>query len=518
MKLNLKFQISNSKFQAVLICCQCSFVISLLFALCGCSNSLSNGPYQATGIKIGEVTDNAAIVWTRLTRHPERVGTQAPMPQILYRDPKTGELTDKRKGRPNLPPVVSFPEGSTIQTIEGAVQGAPGTVRVLYKIKGASDWKSTNWKAVDPQRDYTGQFKLTGLKPNAEYQVRVEAGAGAGGKTRRGGARRSPEGQVVAGRFRTAPRADQPERVVFMVSTGQAYPDQDVSGGGFKIYPAMLKLDPSFFVHTGDILYYDKLAKTIELARWHWQRMYSLGTNVEFHRQVASYFIKDDHDTWMNDCWPSRETKFMGDFTFEQGKAVFLEQVPMGERTWRTFRWGKDLQIWLVEGRDFRSPNTMPDGPDKTIWGEKQKAWFKRTVRKSDATFRILISPTPLVGPDRTNKHDNHSNVDFAHEGNELRKFISKQKNMYVMCGDRHWQYVSVHAKTGVREYSSGPASNEHAGGWSNDQRLPEHRYLNVIGGFLTGTVDRSEGKPTLTFRHYSVEGDILNEDRLVAQ
>ena len=502
---------------------------TLLFTLCGCSNSLSDGPYQATGIKIGEVTDNAAIVWTRLTRHPERVGTQAPMPQILYRDPKSGlatakrfaktsELIEKRKGRPNLTPVVNFPKGSTIHTIEGAVPGAPGKVRVLYKIEGASDWKSTNWKAVDPQRDYTGQFKLTDLKPNAKYQVRVEAGTSTGGKTRRGGARRSPEGQVVAGRFRTAPRANQPQRVVFMVSTGQAYPDQDVPGGGFKIYPAMLKLDPSFFVHTGDILYYDKLAKTAELARWHWQRMYSLGTNVEFHRHVTSYFIKDDHDTWMNDCWPSRETNFMGDFTFEQGQAIFLEQVPMGERTWRTFRWGKDLQIWLVEGRDFRSPNTMPDGPDKTIWGEEQKAWFKRTVRKSDATFRILISPTPLVGPDRTNKHDNHSNVDFAHEGNELRQFISKQKNMYVMCGDRHWQYVSVHAKTGVREYSSGPASNEHAGGWSNDQRLPEHRYLNVIGGFLAGTVDRSEGKPTLTFRHYSVEGDILHEDRLVAQ
>jgi alkaline phosphatase D len=483
-------------------------LISLLLSVYGCTSVLSDGPYQATGIKIGEVTDNAAIVWTRLTRHPERVGTQAPMPQILYRDPKTGELTGRRGGRPNLTPVVNFPKGSTIQTIEGAVPGAPGRVRVLYRIKGASDWKSTNWMAVDPQRDYTGQFKLTGLKPNAEYQVRVEAGAGAGGK----------KGQVVTGRFKTAPRADQPERVVFMVSTGQAYPDQDAAGGGFKIYPAMLKLDPSFFVHTGDIVYYDKLAKTIELARWHWQRMYSLGTNVEFHRQVASYFIKDDHDTWMNDCWPSRETSFMGDFTFEQGKAVFLEQVPMGERTWRTFRWGKDLQIWLVEGRDFRSPNTMPDGPDKTIWGQKQKAWFKRTVRKSDATFRILISPTPLVGPDRTNKHDNHSNVDFAHEGNELRQFISKQKNMYVICGDRHWQYVSVHAKTGVREYSCGPASNEHAGGWSNDMRFPEHQYLNVIGGFLAVIVDRSEDKPTLTFRHYSVEGDILNEDRLVAQ
>ena len=482
-------------------------LISLLFAVYGCGNSLSDAPYQATGIKIGEVTDNAAIVWTRLTRNPERVASEAPMPEVRYHDFKTGELTKKPKGRPDLAPVVRFPEGSTIDTIEGAVPGALGEVRVLYKSERAADWKATDWHSVDSERDYTHQFKLTGLGPDTKYQLRVEARVGNGGK----------KGQVVAGGFRTAPLADYTGRILFTVSTGQAYPDQDVPGG-YKIYAEMLKLDPSFFLHTGDILYYDKLAKTIELARWHWQRMYSLATNVEFHRRVGSYFIKDDHDTWRNDCWPSRESKFMGDFTFKQGQAVFLEQVPMGKRTWRTFRWGRDLQIWLVEGRDFRSPNTMPDGPDKTIWGAEQKAWFKRTVKQSDATFRILISPTPLVGPDRDNKHDNHSNVDFAHEGNELRQFISKQKNMYVICGDRHWQYVSVAAKTGVREYSCGPASNAHAGGWSNDKRYPEHQYLNVTGGFLAVTADRPQGKPILTFRHYSVEGAILNEDQLAAK
>ena len=116
---------------------------------------------------------------------------------------------------------------------------------------------------------------------------------------------------------------------------------------------------------------------------------------------MASYFIKDDHDTWKNDCWPSMQSVYLGDFTFDQGKAIFLEQVPMGAKTYRTVRWGKDLQIWMVEGRDFRSPNTDPDGPDKTIWGAEQKAWFKRTVEESDATFRVLISPTPVVGPDR---------------------------------------------------------------------------------------------------------------------
>ena len=32
---------------------------------------------------------------------------------------------------------------------------------------------------------------------------------------------------------------------------------------------------------------------------------------------------------------------------------VFAEQTPALERPYRTVRWGKGVQLWLVEGRDF---------------------------------------------------------------------------------------------------------------------------------------------------------------------
>ena len=485
-----------------------TIVISALAVSCARPTQIRNGPFQATGFKICEVDSTRAIIWTRLTRNPQRVGSDQPMPNCRYRNPETGALEEVQEGWPDWDPVVEFPGDSNIDAIEGAVPGASGEVRVRYSRDDASQWQVTDWQPVDRDRDFTRQFRLSGLKPDTRYELRVESRVNGS----------APPGQALEGQFRTAPAPDQPARVVFTVSTGQRYNDQDAPGGGYKIYPTMLKLDPSFFVHTGDIIYYDRWAKSEELARWVWARMYSLPTNVEFHRQVSSYFIKDDHDTWVNDCWPTLQTRFMGEFTFKQGQAIFLEQVGMGDRTYRTIRWGKDLQVWLVEGRDFRSPNDMPDGPEKTIWGDRQKQWFQRTVQESNATFRLLISPTPLVGPDKDDKHDNHANPDFAHEGDELRRFIAGQKNLYVVCGDRHWQYISVDPDTGVREYSCGPASNQHAGGWSNDKRFPEHRYLNVIGGFLAGIVDRENGKPMLTFRHYGVDGEILNEDRLHVQ
>ena len=475
-----------------------------IFLLHSCRQGTIEGPYLATGIKIGEVTQNKAIIWVRLTQNPKRVGSDAPMPTIQYEDPETGELKGRDEwpsSRPDMSPVVTYPEGYDVNTIEGATPGSEGNVRLKYRALNEKKWEKIDWQPVDPEKDFTCQFELNGLAEGEKYELVVETSPVNSRKV----------SQLLRGAFKTAPAPDIPEEVNFIVITGTSYGDVD-STNGYKFYLNSLKLDPEFFVHTGDIIYYDGMAKNIELARWHWERMYSYPNNIEFHRKLASYFIKDDHDTWTNDCYPDMETRFMGDFTFEQGQRIFLEQVPMGERTYRTIRWGKDLQIWLVEGRDYRSSNPMPDGPGKTIWGKEQLEWFKRTVTESEATFKVLISPTPLVGPDRENKNDNHSNKGFQYEGNLLREFMAGQGNMVSVCGDRHWQYISKDAETGLLEFSCGPGSDAHAGGWSQDDKRPEHIYLHVGGGFMEGAVSRVGGKAVLVFRHYNPDGKLLNE------
>ncbi len=479
------------------------FLSMFLLLGAGNVNAADARPFMATGFKICEVEAERAIIWTRLTREARRASEFNPQPDVFYIHPETGGLVPRGRGRRSRKPIVIWPDGYDINTIDGAVPGIEGEVRVSYRRDDSEDaWIQTDWARVDRDQDFTRQIQLDRLKPATTYDLRVES--------RKDGL----SGQMLEGGFRTAPPKDISAKIVFTVVTGQGNNGQE-SSRGFQIYRQMQKLNPDFFVHTGDIFYYDSRAKTLPLARWHWQRVFSFRNTFDFHLKVPSYFMKDDHDTWMNDCWPGQETKCMGECTFEQGKAVCLEQVGMGEHTWRTARWGKDLQIWMVEGRDYRSPNPDPDGPGKTIWGDQQKKWFFETVKASDATFKILMSPTPVVGPDRDRKNDNHANAGFATEGKEIREFLASQKNMVVVCGDRHWQYVSVDDETGVREYSCGPASDGHAGGWKQDDVRPEHRYLNVVGGFLAGVVERVNGKPSLTFRHYSVDGVVLNEDRL---
>jgi alkaline phosphatase D len=242
--------------------------------------------------------------------------------------------------------------------------------------------------------------------------------------------------------------------------------------------------------------------------------MYSLPRHIAFHQKVPGYWEKDDHDAWCNDCWPTYKAPWMNPLTFPEGLEIFREQVPMGEKTFRTVRWGKGLQIWMVEGRDFRSPNNMPDGPDKLIWGKEQRDWLLKSILDSDADFRVLISPTPIVGPDRDKgKNDNHSNDAFATAGNFFRDWTAENKltNFYVCCGDRHWQYFSIDPKTKLHEFSCGPASDIHAGG--SPGREPEIQpFHRVKGGFLSVEVSQKDNQPQISLRHHDVHGKVVNE------
>ena len=461
-----------------------SFAMLVLFS----AVSLTEAAHMAMGIRVGEVDQTSAIIWTRITKNPERNWDG-------YRDRK------KSQTRVNE----YTPSSIKVDDREGATPGSAGQVRVTHAtLTDFSNAIVSKWVSVQASKDFVHQFQLTGLKPATKYFLKIEARSGPDAKP-----------TVQTGSLQTPAKADQWQDVTFTVVTGQSYWDLD-HRDGYHIYPAMAKLRPHFIVPTGDTVYLDSeapRARTVELARHHWHRMYSLPRHVEFHRFVPGYWEKDDHDAWVDDCWPTKEAEWMNPLTFKQGLEIYREQVPMGKSLYRTIRWGKGLQIWVVEGRDFRSANTDPDGPDKLIWGEEQREWLKRTILESDADFRVLISPTPIVGPDRSRgKNDNHSNKAFATAGNHFRDWTQKMnlKNFYICCGDRHWQYYSIDPKTKLREFSCGPASDEHANNAA--ARNPEIQpYHKVKGGFLSVRVTRSDGKPEIIFRHHGVHGEVFN-------
>ncbi len=449
----------------------------------------STGLRQATGIRMGEITPDSAVVWTRHTASVARLDSGI-----------------RRRGHsPDAHPVKP---GENVDTFEGACPGAAGAIRLSAEPASGRGRKiRTGWMEVGAETDFSHQFRLTGLSNDTPYKLAVETRSS-----------RSKPDAALAGSFRTAPAADRAAGLSFALSSCQIYCRMD-RPDGFHIYPAIAKLAPRFLLSCGDNVYYDSedpVVNSVAAARHHWQRMYSLPSLVACLRNVPGYWQKDDHDLYSDDCWPGFSRSKHGAFDFKQGQAMFREQTPApaaSDPMYRRFRWGRDVEVFLPDSRDYRSPNTDPDSPSKTIWGPEQNKWIRQALSNSTATWKIMVNPNPLVGPDHARKNDNHANPAFATESREFRKWLRENVpgRVIVMNGDRHWQYHSVDPETGLHEYGCGPASDEHAVAPSRGEDARYHKFLRVKGGFVMIHVDPDRPDEHLAIEHRDVMGAVVN-------
>jgi len=359
----------------------------------------------------------------------------------------------------------------TLATDDPTVPGARGIVRFEVWPEQEPDRViiTPNFRAT-PDTDYIVKAFVDGLNPGTSYRYAASIG---------------PSKYKLAkgseGHFRTLDGSTSDAGINFCVFSCMAYeqfflkplPSGVAYVGDDRLlgYPSLAHMQvraPAFVVGTGDAVYYDwvngQLAQTREQMRHRWREQAILPRFVELFRSTASYWQKDDHDYRFNDA-----DGFMpGLPTPQDGAKIFLEQLPVVAtgspgRTYRTHRLSKDVQIWLTEGRDYRSANASPDGPAKTLWGDEQRAWLQRTLAASDAAHLILINPNPMVGPDFASKNDNHTNIGgFRWERNSFFDFVVRSGlagRLSLVCGDRHWPYHSV-SREGIHEFCSGVLSD----------------------------------------------------------
>ena len=423
----------------------------------------------------------------------------------------------------------------------GDMPGANGVACFEYAMKpDFTGARRTAWMRATAASDYIVRAQLTNLRPGQLYYYRPVFGPS-----------ESDTQLGRAGRFATLPGGDSGQAVTFIVGScmnymkfmfgakGKAGPivtaTEEDKQLGYRVFPAMAALEPDFFVGTGDIVYYDNIlhgpARTLPELRECWHEQFRFPRLIEFFSRTPAYWSKDDHDFRFNES-DNEDQKLPLPQT---GIELFREQMPIlevGDRvspTYRTHRVNRHLQIWLTEGRDYRSPNAMPDGPDKSLWGAEQRAWLQRTLRASDATWKILISPTPMVGPDDAKKIDNHADLEgFRHEADEFFRWLEQNRisGFMTFCGDRHWQYHSIHP-SGVEEFACGALNDENArlgiAPGSKNGSDPEGRivqpylYTEPTGGFLHVRVTAVGQTATLQVEHRDDTGTVMNTVRKVA-
>ncbi|MDO5970644.1 alkaline phosphatase D family protein [Flavivirga aquimarina] len=397
---------------------------------------------------IGEVTQSSAILQTRLT-------SQNKMPKNGFDSPEA---------------LLSYDIKGTLGTAKFEIADNPKFTKS----------KVSPWLQAIPDRDFIIKFKIDGLSADTDYFVRIHYGATIS-KTQTG----------PISKFSTLQTPDSEKPVSFVVTSCLNLGKFFLGGGALRAgskskaaegqdrklgYPAlavMTKLKPAFWVQTGDTVYYDYpnkgIAKTQPELRAKWHRQMAMPRMQRFLEQVPVYFMKDDHEYRYNDSDNEENGKAPSP---SLARATFLEQAPIAVPedenpvSYRTRQVNKHLQIWMPEGRDYRDSNTMPDGPHKSIWGKEQLKWIKQSLLASEATFKVFIVASPLVGPDDASKHDNHvSYGGFQQERDSFFYWLKKhnlEDNFYIITGDRHWQYHSIHP-SGFEEFGTGSINGQNS-------------------------------------------------------
>ena len=344
---------------------------------------------MSRGVASGDVTDTAAVIWAR-------ADTDA---SLVIEYATTAEFSDVRRG---------------------------GTIH------------------VSAATDFTGVVTVTGLRPATRYYYRVR-----------------PEGVEVTesdiGTFATAPAPEQLRDVTFLWSG-------DLGGQGvcrqpeYAIFAPMKAVAADFFVFEGDTIYADSPCTSppnIPGADFRAATQEEFWTKYRYQREdrllrellavTPVYAIWDDHEVKNDFAGPTEPLMPLG-------LKAFLDYFPIRrvaeepQRLYRSFRWGQAVELFILDTRQYRSPNRQADGPDKTMLGPTQLRWLLDRLAASAATWQIIVSSvplsahtgSPLSGNDSWGKGEFSDGFDT-----ELDKIVTAQRDHHLR--NVAWLSTDIH-------------------------------------------------------------------------
>jgi alkaline phosphatase D len=365
-------------------------------------------------------------------------------------------------------------------------------------------------------RDLVVQRRVHGLLPNRRYSYAFSAPFG--------------RSRIVSpGEFRTAPRASDPQTIRFAI-TGDADGTRDPKTGKpaynqFEVYGRMAAERNHFNINLGDTIYSDSEvggvppALTIP-AKWaKYKQNLGFAHLRNLRRSTGLYSHWDDHE-FINDF--SRPEH--GNGIYHRGRVAFTDYSPVSwtsrDGLYRTFRWGKHLELFFLDERSFRSAKarsicgndlapTAPQpvrnafaflvpalaapvpepcldalaDPKRTMLGARQYAAFTRAIKGSTATWKVIVNEVPIqqfyaLPYDRWEG--------YPAEREKLLRFLrANVKNVVFLATDTHANFVNeVRLRTleaggpvgtGIWEVVTGPVA-------TNTQNREVDATLGAVG------------------------------------
>jgi alkaline phosphatase D len=315
-----------------------------------------------------------------------------------------------------------------------------------YSLDVAANRRFRNFKphfvVARRSRDNTVQLRVRRLKPNTRYWFRFVGNRG----------RRS-----AVGTFVTAPKPSQNKTIEFAWSGDQdfnAAPGQSRphwNNGG--VLRRMRAERNAFNVMLGDTIYSDSeipgrlhpIALTVR-QKWAKYKVNLRNRALRALRGSAGFYSQWDDHEFVNDFSPAENSfdngvNINGRTLFRRGAQAFRDYAPVRytkrDGLYRSFRWGRNLELFFLDERSFRSANADEGGvcnnpqtgepdlapavpqsmrtafapvyppfahpvpqacldrikdPTRTYLGQRQLTRFLRDVERSTARFKVIMN------------------------------------------------------------------------------------------------------------------------------
>jgi len=286
------------------------------------------------------------------------------------------------------------------------------------------------------------------------------------------------------------------------------------------LWTAIKKNNPDVWIWGGDVIYSD--TDDMNYMAQNYLKQKSNAAYSNFIKNMDVLATWDDHDYGIND----------GGFEYAQKEAaqqLFLDFFDVPENDARRQQEGiyfaKDdtiennsIKIILLDTRYCRTALTQDTLTEKrykpnvygqgTILGEIQWEWLENELRKSKASFNIIVSSIQFLSAE----HGYESWGNMPHEIEKLENLLrnTEAKNAIILSGDRHISEISKKEIEGLNYPLIDFTSSGMTHSYTNFKGEPnKFRIVDVVS-------EKSFGILKIDFETNTVQMEIRGENNVI--
>lgn len=272
-------------------------------------------------------------------------------------------------------------------------------------------------------------------------------------------------GRSLIGRFRAPIAADATEIITFgaVSCLDESKPADTLARAAEN--PAL-----DAFLFLGDNAYCED-CQVLADYREFYRRHYGRPEHVAIRAATGTYMTWDDHE--VDNDWnpetiaPERLAAAFHCF-FDHAPIDRVVEAP--NRIWRSARWGKTVEVFVLDCRSERKPSTILNGDPQQYISPEQLQWLKDGLVASPCAFKLIMNSVPIT--DMPFLWDFYS-VDrwegYPQQRADILQFIDDQaiRGVLWVSGDFHLAFTAFVSPEGAgpgqtqREILVGPGGQE---------------------------------------------------------